>query len=219
MPNFGISSFLKILHLNDKPQKTEIRNRFKPTEGGYDFHGSVRRLCTDLAVNNSDPATIIENLKSIKKDSERDSARIGLQAFIKWKNEHPAQFATVNNVIYSSPQSLFKITFKPNFSFITDEKVTAVHIWNTARPALDDRIVKAVLSLFPGLYTVNKPDDLAVLCLRSKRLIRLGESDPKVQELGILLIKKIDKIIADIKESGDGKPYDIGDHPTPPLLH
>ncbi|TMU89369.1 hypothetical protein [Brucella haematophila] len=220
MPNFGISSFLKILHLNEKPQKTEIRKRLNPSDGGgYDFHGSVRRLCADLALNNADPRAVIERLKDIKKVSERDSARTGLQAFIKWKNEHPAQFVMANNVIYNSPKSLFKLTFKPNFSLITDDKVAAVHIWNTARPALDDHLVRAVLSVFPALYTVNKPDDLAVLCLRSKRLIRLGEPDPKIQELGILLIKKVDKIITDLNESGDGKPYDTGDHPTPPFLH
>lgn len=219
MPNFGISSFLRILHLNEKPQKTEIRKRLQPSEGGYDFHGSVRRLCTDLVLNSSDKALVIESLKNIKRPSERDSARNGLQAFIKWKKEYSGQFRATNNVTYDSPKALFKLTFKPNFNLINDGQVIAVHIWNTARPPLNVHLVRAILSVFPELYTINKPDDLAVLCLRSQRLIQLGLPDTKVQNLGSLLINRIDKIIADIKEGDDGKPYDTGDHPTPPLLH
>ncbi len=217
MPNFGISSFLKIIHLNEKPQKTAIRNRLKPSEGGYDFHGSVRRLCTDLALNGSDPLSAIESLKDIKKQSERDSARIGLSTFINWKNEQSGTFETTRNVTYESPKSLFKITFKPNLNFIYDNKITAIHIWNTSKPSLSDHLVKAILSVFPERYTENKPDDLAVLCLRSQRLIRLGAPNAKVQELGNLLVNKIDRTISEIKENGDGKPRDIGDHPTPSL--
>ncbi|WP_435657006.1 hypothetical protein [Brucella pituitosa] len=219
MPNFGISAFLRILYLNEKPQKSAVRERLTPREGGYDFHGSVRRLCTELALNNSDPIEVIESLKNIKKEAERDSARTGLQTFIKWKKENTSKFGLANNVIYSSPKTLFKITFKPNFSLINNDHVTAVHIWNTKKPVLNDHIVRATLSLFPQLYPANEPDDLAILCLRSKRLIRLGQPSSKIEELGTLLVNKIDKVIADINESGDGKSYDRDDRPTPPFMH
>ncbi|KAB2685572.1 MULTISPECIES: hypothetical protein [Brucella/Ochrobactrum group] len=220
MPNFGISSFLKILHLNEKPQKTEIRGRLEPkTGGGYDFHGSVRRLCTEIALNDGDPALVIGHIKDIKKAAERNSARLGLQAFLEWRKHNLSEVSTATNVTYQSPKDLFKVTFKPNFSMIDSNGVTAVHIWNTAKPKLDDHFVRATLSIFPELYTENKPDDLAVLCLRSQRLIRLGQPDAKLQALGNILINKIERIISEINEGGDRKPRDIGEHPTPPRFH
>lgn len=219
MPNFGISSFLRVIHFNEKPQKTEIRKRLSPSEGGYDFHASVRRLCTELALNNSTPADILTKIQAIKKLPEKNSALVGVQAFIQWVKENPIQASTATNVTYKSPAASFQITFKPNFKLINNNKTTAVHIWNTSKPTLNDHIVRATLSLFPDLYTENKPDDLAVLCLRSKRLIRLGQPDEQVQTLQKLLVKKIDTIIADIKDIRDGKPRDIGDHPIPASFH
>lgn len=219
MPNFGISSFLKIIHKNEKPQKTEVRGRFKPSTGGYDFHGSVRRLCTDMVLHGREPSTLIAQIKDIKKAPERQSALSGLNNFIKWNKEKTLDYAPAANVTFESPKKYFKVTFKPNFSIIDADQVTAVHIWNTGKITLNEHLVRACLSVFPQIYTENKPDDLAVLCLRSQRLIRLGQPDVKIEELGKLLFGKIDNIIADIKESGDDKAQDIDDRPTPPSFH
>jgi hypothetical protein len=50
MPSFGISAFLRIVHMNPRPQRSELRRRFTPREGGYDFHSSLRRLAHRLLV-------------------------------------------------------------------------------------------------------------------------------------------------------------------------
>lgn len=219
MPNFGISSLLKIIHMNEKPQKSAIHERFKPSTGGYDFHGSVRKLCTDMVLHGSKPAALIAQIKDIKNPHERKSALSGVNSFIDWNKKQVFGFEPATNVTFESPRKYFKVTFKPNFSIIDDDRVTAVHIWNTGKIALNEHLVRACLSVFPQIYTENKPDDLAVLCLRSQRLIRLGQPDVKIEELGKLLFGKIDNIIADIKESGDDKAHDIDDRPTPPSFH
>ena len=43
MPTFGFSAFLKLICLNDRPSRTQLRSRLQPSEGGYDFHRSLRQ--------------------------------------------------------------------------------------------------------------------------------------------------------------------------------
>ncbi|WP_206625671.1 hypothetical protein, partial [Mesorhizobium sp. M7A.F.Ca.US.001.02.1.1] len=78
-------------------------------------------------------------------------------------------------------------------------------------------MARAVLSSFPPVYQTanNSPDDIAVLCLRTMRFIRLGDASDVV-ELGRLIFANIDGIFREITADLGEPPPAPGEHPTPP---
>ncbi|RUU94188.1 hypothetical protein EOB36_34180, partial [Mesorhizobium sp. M6A.T.Cr.TU.017.01.1.1] len=61
----------------------------------------------------------------------------------------------------------------------------------------------------------NPPDDIAVLCLRTMRLVRLGNA-LEVAELGRLIFANIDGIFREIAADLGEPPPAPEDHPAPP---
>ncbi len=108
-------------------------------------------------------------------------------------------------------------TYTPNFGIEIEGKAIAIHVWNTSPPRLEPRLVRAVLSLFAEPYrnVVNPPDDFGVLCLRTMRLIRLGDSSD-IAGLGRFIAARIDEIFRRIAEETRDAPTAPGDRPTPP---
>jgi hypothetical protein len=78
MPTFGISAFLRLLHMNARPPRTELRRRSPPRDTGYDFHSSLRRLCHRLMAGEP-PESLLAETSTIAQESERNSAQLGLR--------------------------------------------------------------------------------------------------------------------------------------------
>ncbi|TIO47143.1 MAG: hypothetical protein E5X80_33905 [Mesorhizobium sp.] len=198
MPSFGISALLRIIHMNDRPQRTELRRRFTPREGGYDFHASLRRFCQRLMAG--EPLNVLLAATStISQGPERRSAQLGLQQLAVWRDQNPGVVMEFSPVTVRSPGETFSVTFTPNFGLQDEGRSLAIHVWNTATPRLDPRLVRAVLSSVQPAYRAvdNGPDDIAVLCLRTMRLIRLGDASD-VAELGRLIFAGIDGIFQEM---------------------
>ncbi len=211
MPNFGISAFLRIVHMNVRPQRTELRKRSEPRDGGgYDFHNSLRRLANRMIIEGVPLDEVLADAALIVKEAERNSARQGLRRLSAWSAENAGEILNFQSVSVQSPDRRFSVTYKPNFGLRFGREAIAIHIWNTARPRLENRIVRAVLSQFAESYrdAETAPDDIAVLCLRTMRLIRLGNS-AEFADLGRLIMTHTDQTLAEIA-SDDGHP------PVPP---
>jgi len=104
-------------------------------------------------------------------------------------------------VTYESPAGLFRVNFTADFGVRIGRDAVAVHLWNTATPALSPRMVYAALSLFAPLYaaTDNPPDDIAVLSLREPRLYRLSEAG-RYAGLGSSLASRIEELLRDVSD-------------------
>lgn len=215
MPNFGISAFLRIIHMNERPQRTELRRRFTPRESGYDFHSSLRRLSQRLMAGES-LADLLEATHAIAQSPERRSAQLGLQRLESWRAQNPGAALEIAPVTVPSPEARFSVTFTPNFGLRIADRSVAIHVWNTAEPRLDERLVRAILSSFqPGYRAVaNSPDDIAVLCLRTMRLIRLGDAS-EVAGLGQLIFANIDSIFREIEATREGPRPPSEERPAP----
>lgn len=215
MPAFGISAFLRLVHMNERPQRTELRRRSTPREKGYDFHSGLRRLCHRLMAGESLESLLNATL-TIAQGPERQSAQLGLQRLDAWRALNPGAILEFPATTVRSPSETFSVTFTPNFSVRVGSQAVAIHVWNTAAPRLEPRLVRAVLSSFQSTYqaTNNPPDDIAVLCLRTTRLIRLGDAS-EVAELGRLIFTNIDGIFREIAVDL-GEPPAPEDHPAPP---
>lgn len=200
MPTFGFSAFLKLLSMNDRPQRTAIRTRLLPSEGGYDYHRSLRARCNRYLVDGEPMVDVLRSCSDITTAHEERSARAGLENLREWREANPGPTLAFPPKILVSPNDVFRVHFTPDFGVTLDGLTTAVHIWNTARPPLIPRMVYGALSLFPALYDGdNAPDDLAVLSLREPRLYRLSEAtDHSV--LGARLVTQIERIISEISE-------------------
>lgn len=213
MLNFGTSAFLKLASLNDKPLRTELRKRLRPSRGGYDFHRSLRQLIYGELVDGDSEEEIAAAIARIARAPERKSAQLGIERLRKWRKGHPGDILAYNAVTYESPGGLFKVSFTPNFGLQIGEVGVAIHVWNTGRPKLRRETSRAVLSLFRPEYQLmsGAPGDLAVLSLPNSELHRLGDADA---ELGKGLIARFETTLREVIEELDRPTGDK--HPPAP---
>lgn len=201
MPTFGFSAFLKLINLNERPRRTEIRKRLYPSGGGYDFHKKTRQLATGFLVEGRPLEECLEMAALITSPSERRSAVSALNALAMWRDAHPGRMVDVAERTYESPAGMFKVRFLPDFGVSMSGRVVAVHIWNSLTPRLQPRLVRAALALIAPLYG-GVIDDLSVLSLRTGELISLG--DPADSELTAgRLVDLIEDIFIDLRDDGD----------------
>lgn len=212
VPNFGFSAFLKFLCSNEKPQRRSLKERHKPSEGGYDRHRSLRRAIQSLALNGVSYDDVLSSLSLIKSDSERASATKALAKFRDWAIEHKYVLKPAQPFTFSSPQNLFKITFQPNFITEIDGRITSIHIWNTKHPLVTE-LVLSVLSLVANRFpiTPERPDDFAVLSLQNGHIYKWSDSTKEHLALGEKLLLHFEKICKLVR-SDLGLPT-IGDTP------
>lgn len=178
MTNFGFSAFLKVVHLNERPQLSEIHKRFAPSSGGYDFHKRLRQLCSEFCLGEVPISTIIEEIKEITKPAERASALSGITALNRWIDGRSLSFVELPEAKYNAPNGLYSVTFKPNFGVLSERGTVAVHLWNTMRPSLDDEMVKACLAPFVIPMREQGCESVAVLSLRNGSMYNLSDEAP-----------------------------------------
>jgi hypothetical protein len=198
--HFGFSAFLKLICLNDRPSRTEMRSRLAGGGGGYDYHKSLRRRAHRHLVDGVDMIEIVASLGEITRAPERRSVTQGLTRLQTWREEYGGAITPFPAATFDSPSGLYKVTFAPDFGIQFRSGSIAVHIWNTARPALIPRMVYAALSLFPDLYSDLRrpPDDLAVLSLADLRLYRLSEAGSHAL-VGPSLAQRVEDLIRDTR--------------------
>lgn len=92
MPTFGTSAYLKLISLNPKPQRSELKKRFSPSDSPYDFHRSLRRHANRLLAKGEKIEDVLASVSRIKKLPERTSVQSGLATLLNWRTGHPAKF-------------------------------------------------------------------------------------------------------------------------------
>jgi hypothetical protein len=201
MPTFGMSAFLKLICLNERPGRTQMRARLSPSTGGYDFHRSLRLRAHRYLVDDEPREEVVASIAEIVRAPEQLSARMGLERLEQWRRDHPGAIVPFAPVTYASPGGLFKVTFTADFGVRVGADAVAVHLWNTATPMLSPRMVYAALSLFAPLYASidNPPDDVAVLSLREPRLYRLSEAG-RFASLGSSLVGRVEETLRDVRD-------------------
>jgi hypothetical protein len=151
----------------------------------------MKREASRLLSEEASLEEILGSLTSIKRAPERASASQALKRLATWRAANPGELMTFKPATYAHTSGLFKVTFTPDFGIRLGRTSTAVHIWNTAQPAITARTVYSALSLFPELYEDgNTPDDFALLSLREPKLYRLSEAG-RYASLGESLAEKI----------------------------
>jgi len=218
VPTFGFSAFLKLISLNVRPQRTEIRKRSVPGLSGYDFHRSLKLLAHRYIVDGKPFPDLLLAAEDITNDAERRSVIAGLEKLSEWRNLNPGRVLHFDPVLYESPAKNFKVQYLPNFGIELSEQKVAVHIWNTGVPILDERMTYAALSLMSSLYDSSEsvPDDIAVLSLPQSRLYRLSDVDfNHYAEIGRRVIRRLDDIFEDIRRD-PGRPATPPKHPPVP---
>lgn len=206
MPTYGFSAFLKLLCLNERPMRTELRRRLLSTGGGYDFHRSLRLRASRYLVGGEPIADVLASVAEIARPPERASAQAGLERLHDWRLAHlgtPIQYPAAT---YESPASLFRVNFMPDFGLELAGRGVAIHVWNTARPRLIPRMVYAALSIVSPVYegVDGAPEDLAVLSLPDSTLLRLSEAG-RLSGIGPSTAERVEDLIRDVQ-------YEI-DHP------
>lgn len=217
MPTFGFSAYLKLVSLNEKPQRTEVRGRFKNRENGYDFHRSLRLRARRLLVDNEPIDAVMASINEILRVPEQKSARLGLDYLVQWRLANPGSMVAFEPALYESPEKIFKINFAPDFGIRIGTDSVAVHIWNTATPPLKSRLVYAALSLFPEIYDqhANAPKDIALLSLRDGKLYRLSDGFGHAA-LGARLVEQVEAVFRRVRNELGLPPSSRDDRPSAP---
>ncbi|SPU42576.1 Uncharacterised protein [Brevundimonas diminuta] len=218
MPTFGFSAFLKLLALNARPQRTELRKRLLPSvEGGYDFHRRFRLLAHRyLSGGESLPDLFVET-EGYGNVAEGRAAREALEFLEDWRADMPGRLFAFGSRTWESASGAFKVRFTPDFGIEIDGVRVGVHIWKTQRPPLDARMTYAALSLFPDLYAdeVGGPEDFAVLSVIDGRLYRLSDVDNPSVMAGRVMVA-IENLIDEIGDEIASPQPPIGDQPSSP---
>ncbi|MCQ1833350.1 hypothetical protein [Neorhizobium galegae] len=218
VPKFGFSAFLKLINANPKPQKRLVRDRFRPSTGGYDFHKSLRQRVQRIAFENLALHDALASTAEIGKKAERESAIKGLRQFSEWRQKNLGDLSACESFLFSSPKELFKVEFTPNFLIELNGRRTAVHLWNT-RQALSAGLVSASLCMVANRHPLeSRPDDFAVLSLQDGRLFRWSDANKETAAFGEKLLEVLDLEFANARlefglpEAVEG---DAPDNPTP----
>ncbi|MBB4190054.1 hypothetical protein GGE45_002537 [Rhizobium aethiopicum] len=192
IPKFGFSAFLKLLNTNPKPQTRLVRERYRPSGGGYDYHKSLRTRVQQVAFGELTPQQALDSTALITKHSERESARRGLKRFFEWQQQNPGTLETTDGLLFTSPKGLYKVEFTANFLLELDGRRTAVHLWNTQHP-LSGQLVRAALCTVATRFPEHdRPDDIAVLSLQDGSIYKWSESDRQIALLGERLLEFLD---------------------------
>lgn len=202
MTTFGFSAFLKLLSLNPKPQRWQVGSRLGGgTGGGYDFHRSLRLRIRRHLVGGESIDDVVASAEDIVPEPEKRSVKAGLAQLASWREANPGEVLSFGPATYEAPSGLFKVSFIPDFGLAIDGQRTAIHVWNTGAPKLDDNMVYAALSLLPIAYASHEqgPGDFAVLSLVDGRLYRL--SDRRGADLiGGRVVARLEEVFRDVLE-------------------
>lgn len=215
IPSIGFSAFLKIVCANEKPQKRAIRERHKPTQGGYDFHRNLRRRIQWLASESHTLEQVTSSLKEIKRTPERVSTRAALKRFVNWQSKHKAEIKFCEPLTFRSPNGLFQVKFAPDFLTELEGRMTAIHVWNT-QEKLSRNLVIAILTAVAANWdeTPDRPDDFAVFSLTDGQFYRWSEHTGQHKKLGQEIMLHIEKLC--IAARTELKLPRIGDEKKPP---
>jgi hypothetical protein len=202
MSTFGFSAFLKMLSLNDRPQRTAMRSRLLPSSGsGYDFHRQFRLLAHRYLSGGEALADLLEEADALGNEAEGRAAREALLFLEGWRSDFPGRLFDFSPCVWESPNRLFKVRYTPDFGIEIGGVRVGVHIWKTQRPPLDARMTYAALSLFPELYAGQDdgPEDLAVLSVITGRLYRLSDV-PDQTVLADRVVQFVENLIEDLTD-------------------
>lgn len=200
MTNFGFSAFLKLIHLNERPRRTELRNRIRGGSGsGYDYHRSLRGLAKKHIVDDRDVASLYGEAETISNLAERNSAKSGLAVLQNWRVNNPGRVLAAERVTIDSPLGAYKVTCSPDFGIDTGGVKLAVHIWNTKKPNLDRRLVAAALTPFFDPVGKQGFDEIAVLSLQTGQLYRLADTKPHLA-LAAVVFEHVDNLIEELND-------------------
>lgn len=211
MTTFGFSAFLKLLSLNPRPQRREVRLRLTPREGGYDFHRSLRLRTARFMIDRVDLETLIREAASLGNPAERRSLEAGLRQLDAWRAANPGEVIELPPSVYASPGGAFKISFVPDFGYRIAGETVAVHVWNTGTVDLSERMTYAALALAASSYSGSViPDDVAVLSLPENRFYRLSDAPDQTRLAGIVAAN-LDALFEDVRNDivGPAAPADI----------
>jgi hypothetical protein len=214
MPTFGFSYLLKILCINERPQRTEIRRRLQPSDSAYDYHRSLRLRIQRHLMRGEDIDDVIASTDEIAQPPERNSARTGLERLRDWRAANPVPVFECAPVIIESPDGRFRVRYEPDFGIVLSGRRTAVHVWNNIRPNLQDRMVYAALSLVAEGYGSGGEalEDFAVLSLQTGRLYRWSDV-PDHSLLAARLVTALDRLVTDLLGELEGPPEGPEDRP------
>lgn len=201
MTYFGTSAYLRILLQNLKPMETSIKLRAsKEKKNARDYHASLRLAVNKYIKNPSLIDEIILDFENIKNKSERESAKKGFTATVKFLSLNGGNAYQPAERKFESSSGLFGVKFQPNFGIEKNGNRIAVHLWNT-KSTITQRAIKAVLGLF--LHTFDKNEQPAILCLQTNRL-HIADRTQETQKLALQFSYRIDAIFekySDLEDS------------------
>ncbi len=214
----GFSAFLKIVCANERPQRRLIKQRLTPSDDGYDFHKSLRHLIRKVVDGRFAIIEAIAATKSIKRQPERNSAYNGLIKFGDWLRDNQSPVYPSNEkVVISTADEQFQVIFAADFVTDIEGRRTAVHVWNT-KEKLSRQIVVAALTLVAQNWpeSRDRPEDIAVLCLKTGTYYKWSEHTAQHRTWGLALLAHIGKVFTIVRsELGLPPIYKDKDLPRP----
>lgn len=222
IPTFGFSAFIGVLSLNERPQRTKIKNRISPNKkSGRDFHTPFRQAAHKLVLRGASLDEIVASMQNIKQDAKRTSAINGIKRLSGWQALQTRQAMEFGAAIYQSPNAVFRIRYEPDFGLDIDGRHTAIHIWNN-KAEINPTFTFAALTFLRNGYASLRggPDDWAVLSTKDLTLYRHSETTENHVTLANLLADKLEKTFVNVRSeiaSSESAIYDRDeDHPEEP---
>ncbi|MDX8439628.1 hypothetical protein [Mesorhizobium australafricanum] len=149
----------------------------------------------------------------ITKTPERTSVQAGLTTLLNWRAEYPEALFEVKRHVYTSPNSVFRLNFSADFGTVINGKRCGIHLWNTKKPPLPERLTIGVLSLVKESYP--ELDNLVVLSLLDSRLL-WSVDDTRHVAIGQSISLRIEETILSVEEELETSTKARRTPPAPP---
>ena len=197
---FGYSAFLRLIHLNPRPQSTALKQRLAKSDSGYDFHRRLRRDVGKFFADERSLPELLSDVSSVVRDAERRSLEEGLKRAAQWRALQAGSFISLPAAVYESPRALYRVKLSPEFGYLDANGCVAVHVWNTGKIKLDPRLVYSTLALFSNPFRMGEPKaDVAMLCLKTLRLFRLAPT-PELLFVGIRIASALETVFENLRD-------------------
>jgi len=159
MPQIALTTFLKLCLFSEKRKQSEYRRYLTPGDG-YDFYRSLKRCVAETTYGEKTYDYCVgKYLNPLKRASERNLNREGLQSFVNWVRPLGQDFFEPPEGVASSPKGHLKVKLKPEVGIRIGAEKRVVAIWNTRTPELSQFVAGVGVQLLQSNLSAPPFDD------------------------------------------------------------
>lgn len=197
LENLTFTTFLKLSLMPSTEGKFGIISRLINVPGGYDFYKRLKAAAQKVAGGEMLPDAVFDQLKTIKKDAERNHNLLMAKRFWNWWKELEGAVVAspLPKGIYRQPDMNFGIKLSPELIYAQDGQKLVTYLWATKFPRLTRQVAAIGLLVLKSELQNQVPGArFQILDLRQERVVgeeEISNKTPNLLQADIALLSSL----------------------------